>query len=690
MLRPLPAAAFALSLLLGPGSARAGDPDQPGEEPADDAADDVIVVEAPRAEVRVLPGATMTSLDVSGEAARALDLGDLLAAVPGVTVRSTGGAGAPQLVQLRGAGGGEVRVLVDGMPLPQDASGAVDLSTLPLDAVERIEVTRGSLPLGLGGEGVAGAINLVTRRPRGLGELRYAGSAGSFGTFEGSAGLDLGRGAWRGGLTAAGARAQNDFPYLDDNGTPYVGSDDVDGVRRENADSRRGEVAARIEREGASSRLALTAGGVAQEAGVPGPGALQVGAARLSHRRADLGLRWERPGDISLCAGLEGHGDRQRYLDLGGEVGLGQQDETSNAGSAAVDGLLDWEFSAGHHAALALRAEHQALAADNALDSLGSALRRRERLSGTLEGRGERGAWGGGARLALDGAASHAAGALPMSWGAEATGLDGWLLSPSASLSWQASDVAGLRASGGRSHRLPTFPELFGSGGTVVGNEALRPERAWSADLGADLAWQPERGAVLLSLTGYGRHVQDLIAYLQNSQYTLRAENIAEVWVAGMEAEGSLDLEAGALGRAKLGLAWSLTRSLALAEGGSSRGAEVPGVPRQTLFADLTLGGPRLSGGLGVEARDRAFRDSANLQVMPARVLLHPRLAARPLRRGPRLVLEVRNALDHRTERSGLTDLSTGAPALQPVSDFLGYPLPGCAVYLSVEGSLPP
>jgi iron complex outermembrane receptor protein len=680
---PLALAAWSL---VGPSPARAeGEAEPPA---ADDG--ETIVVEAPKAELGTLPGATVTILDVSDEAARALDLGDLLVAVPGVTVRSTGGTGAPQLVQLRGAGGGEVRILLDGMPLPQDASGAVDLSSLPLDSVERIEVTRGSLPLGLGGEGVAGAINLVTRRPRGLGEVRYSGAAGSFHSLEGGVGLDLGHGPWRGGLTLAGAGARNDYPFLDDNGTPYVGADDVDGVPRANADSRRGEVALRAERGGEAARLALTAGGVLQEAGVPGPGAVQSSTARLARRRADLGLRWERDGALALGLGLEGHGDRQRYLDPGGEVGLGQQDEVSAAGSGAASLLLDWEPWADQHAALALRAEHQALAADNALDALDGATRRRERLSATLEGRGQRGRLGGGARLAVDGATSRATGSVPMSFGAAGVGLDGWLLSPSAALSWRLSDAAGLRASGGRSHRLPTFPELFGSGGTVEGNEGLLPEVALSADLGADLAWQPRGGVLLLSLTGYGRRVENFIAYLQNSQRTLRAENLAEVWVAGAETRGDLDLPAGPLGRARLGLAWTFTHTWRMAGGTSTWGAEVPGVPRQTLGADLSLGSERLSAGLGLEAQDRAWLDSANLQAVPARALLHPRLATRPFRRGPRLVIEVRNALDHRTERSGLTDLSTGEPAVQPVMDFLGYPLPGRAIYLSVDGHLPP
>ncbi len=662
---------------------------EPGAE--GDETGEVFVVEEPRTVVRALPGATVTTLDVSEQAARVLDLGDLLASAPGVRVRSCGGTGSAQLVQLRGATGGEVRVLVDGVPLPQDASGAVDLSSLPLDSLERIEVYRGTLPLGLGGEGVGGAINLVTRQVRGLGELRLTGAVGSFHTYEGSLGADLGWGDWRGGAWLAGSSARNDFLFLDDNGTPYTSADDRVDTRRENADVRRLEVSTRALRDGDRGRLSIGAGGLAREAGVPGSSSYQVSSARLGQQRATGAVRYEGGGDLRGSVGIGGQLDASHYLDTDGEVGLGAQDDRSLAWAVSADGLLDWRYLGEQHVALALRAEEQALEADNALDDVEPALRQRERLSGTLEARGSWRIVGYGARLAMDLSHARADGSMPMVVGTEQPGDTLLLTSPAGSLTLQPTSWLGLRASGGMAHRLPSFPELYGDAGTVVGNEELRPERGVMVDGGADLARQlGEAGTSVLSLTGWYRSVRDLIAYVQNSQYTLRAENFEQVLVGGLEAEGGLGLGLGRLGTLDAGLAygWSLSRSYT--DNSATWGASLPGFPEHELYMDVEAGGPRLAPAFSLEVQGVGFRDSANLQEIPARAFLHLRVSSQPWRRGPSLCVELRNALDHRIERTDIVDLSTGERAPQAVSDFLGYPLPGRALYLSVDWSLAP
>lgn len=677
---------FALSMLA---PALAEDEPAPAEEPASEG--EVLVVEEPRAVVRALPGATVTSIDVSAETARVLDLGDLLASAPGVRVRSTGGNGGMQLVQLRGGTGGQVRVLVDGVPLPQDAAGAVDLGSLPLDSVERIEVYRGSLPLGLGGEGVAGAINLVTRQPRGIGELRLTGAAGSFHSYEGSAGIDAGLGGWNGGLWLAGASARNDFPFLDDNGTPYTSADDDPAAVRHNADVRRGELGLRARREGAAGRsLSLSSGAVLKDAGVPGPASYQVSEARLSERRAQADVRYRAGERLRTEVGLSGILAWQRYQDPAGEVGLGMQDQTSANLAAAADGLLELSLVPALSLALAARAEDQSFQADNALDADDPAFRRRDRLSTTLEASGDWRTLGYGLRGALDWARSDAEGGLPLAMGGVGEAEDVLMISPTGSLSWQPAQRVGLRASGGLAHRLPTFPELYGDAGTVVGNEDLRPERGVSGELGTDLALERTSLLGLLSLTAYHREVRDLIAYVQSSQYTLRAENFERVRVQGLEAEGGLDLALGRVGDLEAGLAYSLTRSRCLASYAGVWGSALPGLPVHQGFLDLAVERGRVEVGGSLEAQGASWRDTANLQRIPPRALVHARLSVSPSPRGPVITAEVRNLLDHRTETGDLTDLETGGPAVQAVADFLGYPLPGRAIYLGVDWSWGP
>ena len=84
------------------------------------------------------PGARGAALDL---------LPELMSQLPGVHVQQYGGLGAFSVVSLRGAAPGQVGVFLDGMPLTSAARGVVSLADLPITAVEKIEVYRGSAPV---------------------------------------------------------------------------------------------------------------------------------------------------------------------------------------------------------------------------------------------------------------------------------------------------------------------------------------------------------------------------------------------------------------------------------------------------------------------------------------------------------------------------------------------------------------
>ena len=73
--------------------------------------------------------------------------------------------------RLRGSNPDQVRIYVDGVPLNIAAGGGVDISTLPIGDVERVEVYRGSSPLAFGESALGGIISITTRTP---GEARAA------------------------------------------------------------------------------------------------------------------------------------------------------------------------------------------------------------------------------------------------------------------------------------------------------------------------------------------------------------------------------------------------------------------------------------------------------------------------------------------------------------------------------------
>ena len=75
-------------------------------------------------------------------------------------VRSFAGAG----VSLMGLDPKHVLVLVDGQRVPGQVDGTTDLSRLPIDRVERIEVHKGPGSSVFGSDALGGVVNVVTRR----------------------------------------------------------------------------------------------------------------------------------------------------------------------------------------------------------------------------------------------------------------------------------------------------------------------------------------------------------------------------------------------------------------------------------------------------------------------------------------------------------------------------------------------
>ena len=94
-------------------------------------------------------------------------LPDFLKMVPGVHVREVNGKGQYTTVTVRGSTAAQVGVFVDGVLTNLGGDAAVDISTIPVSNVERIEVYRGYIPARFAGTFIGGVINIVTKKPTG-------------------------------------------------------------------------------------------------------------------------------------------------------------------------------------------------------------------------------------------------------------------------------------------------------------------------------------------------------------------------------------------------------------------------------------------------------------------------------------------------------------------------------------------
>lgn len=127
-----------------------------------------VTVEAarPQWEKELSPG-TVSVVHVNNYKGEMKNLPDLLQTVPGVYVQRISGIGHYTVARIRGATGSEVNVYVDGVLINSASDSAVDLSVIPIENVDHIEVYRGYVPARFAGSPIGGAINIVTKKPTG-------------------------------------------------------------------------------------------------------------------------------------------------------------------------------------------------------------------------------------------------------------------------------------------------------------------------------------------------------------------------------------------------------------------------------------------------------------------------------------------------------------------------------------------
>ncbi|MBN2172172.1 MAG: TonB-dependent receptor [Candidatus Krumholzibacteriota bacterium] len=611
---------------------------------------------------------------------RQATVASLLRELPGLEVRRQGGLGAFSTAHLRGSGGQEVAVFLDGVDLRHPFTGLALLDELPLAGVERVEVFRGGVPAELGGGAPAGAVHVVTGE---AGADRVALGLGSYGTRRVSAAL-AGGGPWRLRWSVAGAwlGSEADFTYLDRRGTTVSNTADDTLRVRENADFTGGDLLARLRWEapggGLPGALAASYRYLRRENGVPGTETLPSYHTRSLRSGHDGRLAWTSPvlaGRLRLRL--------QGYLQDGTARFLNPEKETTTALSR--DETRDRLRARGlqGHADLYLLPLHLLLRAEARRDRFLP-----EVLNPDKPPEYER-------RRRLDRAEAEARLALARLFLAAAYGEERirdnyfgpagppWLPAEPqpehrtrerfrrAGLRLGAVEREGpagsfrldLLANAGDGYRAPTLLELFGQDVAVKGNPELAPETGVQTDAGLSLAWHRGGLTADLAATWFRRDREDQILFTRNSQYAVRALNISASRVTGRE----LDLR----------LAWrgatlSLARTDQAARDRSGLdpydGKCLPYASPARLFARLGAARGPWEAFAEVDWRSRVYTDRYNDpdRSLPAARVWSAGLGRR-LPRGLRLTLEGINLDGARVE------------------DMLGYPLPGRTWLLTLE-----
>ncbi len=135
-----------------------------------------VVVTAERVPTGAALSTAATTL-LSGAELRArgvVTLLDALRTVPGIALAQLSGPGSQSSLFVRGGNSNFTKVLVDGVPV-NAPGGALDISTLTTDNIDRIEIVRGPASVQYGSDAMTGVVQVFTRHEPGTSIAARAG-----------------------------------------------------------------------------------------------------------------------------------------------------------------------------------------------------------------------------------------------------------------------------------------------------------------------------------------------------------------------------------------------------------------------------------------------------------------------------------------------------------------------------------
>ena len=533
-----------------------------------------VVVTAPR-DLSALGTTVAEITQADMRAQHAQTVADALEFVPGLDVR-VGGAGQSYL-RLRGLRQRELLVLLDGIPLGVPYDGNLDLSQIPVDAVQTIRVVAGSPSAMYGAEGMGGVISIITRAPSDMPTATATVEVGESDRWLSESVLS-GPNDDAGYLVALRRTDSSGFRLSDD----FAPSSNENGGLRDNAWRRGDNIFLKIDSPPrAGGRGAFLAARLSGEFAVPP----EVGDPTPKYQRYDnydrwlWGDWWERPVRGGVFKGNVYHlryDILQRGFDDASMTSQTQPGSlTLDADDRVTGAMLGWRFAR----------ESGILKA-----GLTARLDSRSQSGFTIKRSG-----GGTRRISLDDHFATATYSLNAEWEralSSATGLvvgvsraqfrtrelasrpegeDRSLWLPQAALVHQPRGGSLWRFAVSRKARFPNLREL---GDVQSGNPKLRPQTSRNLEVGFERTFGRRRVAAV----AFDSRLHDLINRRGgNDPY----ENIEAARIRGLEITFWAPLAESVNGR--LGYAYLRTRDL-------SSGAELPVLqyrPRHVWVGDL-------------------------------------------------------------------------------------------------------
>ncbi len=469
----------------------------------------------------------------------------------------TGGLATPAL---RGSGASQTTVLLDGQRITDPQIGHLDLSLLPTVLLRSVQVMHGPASPIHGSDGLGGAIQLRTLRPRSSVTARLLAGGGAFGARESSLLVGAPLSETTSVLAALEYQSTDgDFPYTDESRFP------PETVHRRNADRTHRTLYGSIRSRIGAHRLRLSGWLTRAERGLPPTSS----TAPAQERQWDTQLRLWGQDRLPVGKGqltLQGlvQRTRLRYVDPTQDL-----DQTGRTLLTSLETTLRhpvsdrWTALGGLSGSYA-QARHPSL----------SRSAHQEHAAIFAEGTGRYG------RLTLYPAVRTDTYWMPNTSPRVAT-------NPRLGLNWQPLQRwpgLHLKAQFGRAFRVPTFNDRYWQPG---GTPDLRPERSWGGDLGVRL----DRSAGHAEMTAFGHWRRDQIVWEPSGQGYWAPTNVGRVRTVGLELSAAQSWSLSPNADLRTGFTYTLTDARTRTDPNSpSYNEPLRYVPRDQFKPYATLG----------------------------------------------------------------------------------------------------
>ncbi|WP_418505100.1 TonB-dependent receptor plug domain-containing protein [Cloacibacillus evryensis] len=489
--------------------------------------EEVVTGQSEREDTQLLSPGTVSVVKPEEMQGEQKSLPELLKQVPGLHVIESKGRGAYTVASVRGSTAAEVSVFVDGVLMNLGSEAAVDLSTIPVDNVERIEVYRGYVPARFAGASMGGVINVITKKPDKPGGSLSLG-VGSYGKFKTNLSYVSPLGGGKFFFGANYERTDGDFEYLNDNNSPYTPGDDY-RTKRQNNGYKNTDFLAKWNDDDWALRLGWKRNDRELPYGAPA---------------ADR--PWSLPGahldtdqfDFSASRRFKSGG-----LDWGVKAHYLRSNKVYNDPNDVIGGWWESrnEYTTSRYG-IALDGSY-ALGKNHLIEFLGDYAKERLDVDGDIIT-----TYGGITEFNREAANAQIQDTINLdkSGSLTFTPIVRWnMWDGEGKFSWGAAigkDLGGgwsVKASGGTYNRAPNLYELYGDGAFVRPNQDLKWEDGTQWDVGVTWKEKIKKADIMATASYFGRRSNNLIEFFMVSPRSGRYFNVGDALIHGLELEGS-------------------------------------------------------------------------------------------------------------------------------------------------------